>query len=412
MDEKGMTDIIKNFMLQDKRRETEYVSQLKDQIKMLMEEITRKNYIIDEQLLIIKTFSQQHNRAEKKAIETRPRSMQNVNNDSDAIIHQTTKPRSSHITHSTSTLNECSIKDNGFILRDDNETYFNLEKDDVQVDCQDNNWVTERRRNKVKKNKTDNINGCFSGEDIESINRYTALQFTTNTQEADEVDTVISEDENHGNNTIPTNITTRRPNVVINNFPERDIAPIPIRPGNKSYQQAVTEERNIMVFSTSMTKGIRIREFNQYVENGNASFRRFHGAKARHVKNYVTTHLSEEHPDTVIIQAGGNDLPTQQGILTPVDVIAENIIETGQICRTYGCKDILISSVMTRKTPYVARRALELNNILKGLCDAYNFIFINNSNIQREDIASDGVHLNENGTVKLAKNFINSLNEI
>ena len=153
MDEKGMTDIIKNFMLQDKRRETEYVSQLKDQIKMLMEEITRKNYIIDEQLLIIKTFSQQHNRAEKKAIETRPRSMQNVNNDSDAIIHQTTKPRSSHITHSTSTLNECSIKDNGFILRDDNVTYFNLEKDDVQVDCQDNNWVTERRRNKVKKIK-------------------------------------------------------------------------------------------------------------------------------------------------------------------------------------------------------------------------------------------------------------------
>ena len=41
-------------MLQDERRPLEYVAELKDSISMLKDEITCKNFIIDEQLSIIK----------------------------------------------------------------------------------------------------------------------------------------------------------------------------------------------------------------------------------------------------------------------------------------------------------------------------------------------------------------------
>ena len=84
----------------------------------------------------------------------------------------------------------------------------------------------------------------------------------------------------------------------------------PIRPGVNSYRDAVVEGKKAVVFSTSMTRSIRINEFNSYYKEGNARFFRFHGAKARHVKDYVLSHLEEEQPDSVIIQMGGNDLPT------------------------------------------------------------------------------------------------------
>ena len=48
-------------MLQDERRPLEYVAELKDSISMLKDEITCKNFIIDEQLSIIKSFTQQKN---------------------------------------------------------------------------------------------------------------------------------------------------------------------------------------------------------------------------------------------------------------------------------------------------------------------------------------------------------------
>ena len=99
-----------------------------------------------------------------------------------------------------------------------------------------------------------------------------------------------------------------------------------------------------------MTKGIRIKEFNRFFKGGTAFFRRFHGAKARHVKNYVSTHLEEEQPDTVIIHAGGNDLPTRKNNPTPVLEIANHIIEAGQICASYDVDNIYISSVINRKT--------------------------------------------------------------
>ena len=59
----------------------------------------------------------------------------------------------------------------------------------------------------------------------------------------------------------------------------------------------------------------------------------------------------------------------------------------------------------------MVKRCRELNDILKGMCQTYNFIFIDNNNISLDDLASDGVHLNEGGNDKLANNFINSLND-
>ena len=161
-----------------------------------------------------------------------------------------------------------------------------------------------------------------------------------------------------------------------------------------------------------MTKGIRLREFNSFFKNGSATFHRFHGSKARHMKNYVKTPLDENRPDTVIVLTGGNDLQTKRVNPTPVEDIAKDIIEVGKICRTYGVTIIIISSVIIRRSPFMAKRCKELNNILKGMCHEFNFNFIDNDNISTANLAYDGVHLNVDGNIKLAKNFLSILNNI
>ena len=70
----------------------------------------------------------------------------------------------------------------------------------------------------------------------------------------------------------------------------------------------------------------------------------------------------------------------------------------------------MISSVLPRKTPYMLQRSKELNEILQNLCIINDFIFINQTNIGLEQLASDGVHLNDEGSIRLANNYLDNLN--
>ena len=80
-------------------------------------------------------------------------------------------------------------------------------------------------------------------------------------------------------------------------------------PGEHLYSDKVKGLKTTMVFSTSITKGINVQEFNDAVVNGRAEFHKFRGKKAQHIKHYIKSHLSIERPDRVVIHIGGNDLP-------------------------------------------------------------------------------------------------------
>ena len=188
-----------------------------------------------------------------------------------------------------------------------------------------------------------------------------------------------------------------------------DILPVPvIRPGRGSYKDAVTDSgNNAMVISTSMTKGIDTNKFREDY-NGKVTFHRFHGKKARHIKHYIPTHLSEEQPDIVIIQAGGNDLANNASNLLD---IANNIMEIGQICKRYGASKICISSVLPREDFHYQLRRKDLNELLKNLCVVHDYAFMENSNIiLSKHICGDGVHLDVRGSSVFSANLLESLN--
>ena len=198
----------------------------------------------------------------------------------------------------------------------------------------------------------------------------------------------------------------------VNRIEDTRVIDIPkIVPGVNSYSRALNEGKKTIVFSTSMTKGIRLNDFNDSYNEGTSQFYKFHGGKVRHIKKYVPIHLEEERPDSVIILAGGNDLPTSKKNPTPVSEIADHIIDMGLMCTRYHVSNIFISSVLPRSAAYMQARRNQLNKILRELCKAHGFTFIENENIVlKEHIWKDGVHLNNQGSDLLARNFLFHLN--
>ena len=186
----------------------------------------------------------------------------------------------------------------------------------------------------------------------------------------------------------------------------------PLIPGASSYDEAVRDGKRVMVFSTSITKGIKVREFNKSVNGGTARFRRFHGGKVDFIIDYADTHMDKEKPEVVIIQAGGNDLPTPKDSPVPVENIAKTLVDIGIKCKRYGVKKVLIGSVITRKKYYMDKRKEELNEYLESMCHDHGFYYINNDNILRKHLVNDGVHLNEEGDFLLATNYLDSLNSV
>ena len=126
------------------------------------------------------------------------------------------------------------------------------------------------------------------------------------------------------------------------------------------------------------------------------------------MSDYIVPHLSEEKPDIVIIHCGGNDLPTPSKRPVMLTTIANEIIDTGLLCRKAKVKNIAIAGVTIRETPFLKKRCEELNDLLRSMCKLNNFMFIDNSEITEEHLF-DGIHLNQDGSKILAENYLSAL---
>ena len=169
-----------------------------------------------------------------------------------------------------------------------------------------------------------------------------------------------------------------------------------------------------------MTKGIRPQKFREHYTQGKATFHRFHGGKAKHIRNQIETHLQEERPDAAIIHIGGNDLSAFRGeVPTPVLEIANSILDSALLCKKYDVKDVCVSSVLPRKESYLKNteeRRKELNALLESLCDIHKFVFIDNDvgddKIVYPQHMYDGVHLTDDASHLLSKRFGAVLNDL
>ena len=84
------------------------------------------------------------------------------------------------------------------------------------------------------------------------------------------------------------NTWSKKPSVVISKYPERqtDFSSPPIVPGTKLFSEASLPskgQREILIFTDNIPKGIRIRDLNSFIERGKTKMISFPGATSKEI---------------------------------------------------------------------------------------------------------------------------------
>ena len=71
------------------------------------------------------------------------------------------------------------------------------------------------------------------------------------------------------------------------------------------------------------------------------------------------------------------------------------------MCRGYAVNEIFVSSLICRKSNYLNEKVTRTNFLLNLICEENRFVFIDNRNININNLWKDGLHLIEQGKAVL-----------
>ena len=82
------------------------------------------------------------------------------------------------------------------------------------------------------------------------------------------------------------------------------------------------------------------------------------------------------------------------------------MIGIGKICRQYGVKDAIFSSIFVKNSIKLGKMISQVNGAVTKKCEKNGFHFVSNGTILRKHLCKDGVHLTDEGTNIFAGNII------
>ena len=193
--------------------------------------------------------------------------------------------------------------------------------------------------------------------------------------------------ETHSNNLTPQNI-----DLVSNPSQDEKEKGVALNPDE--WKKGTT-----LVIGDSMLAGLREAKLSR---NEKIKVRFSSGAKTEDLQYHLIRYLKKK-PDNIIIHIGTNDSPYKSE-----DLICKELLNVKQIIYKHhpDCKSIVVSS------PIIRTDKQEANNILKK----YNSILkqeekkvIFHSNITPSHLNKDGLHLNFNGSIVLARSLLSRI---
>ena len=195
-------------------------------------------------------------------------------------------------------------------------------------------------------------------------------------------------------------------NIYTNKRPENDninYGNKRVVPGNATYANITRSDSSICILSDSICKRIRMRNFNDAINDGHAYMKAFPGATPKELQHYCTHTLSNVNPDIVIINIGTNQLGKCDAL-----EICNDITEVVNVAHNYGVSKVYVSSIAFR--PDFVHQVNEVNTLLRANQALHNYELINNDNIKSMHIWKDKIHLNDGGIGILSNNFLCVLN--
>ena len=118
--------------------------------------------------------------------------------------------------------------------------------------------------------------------------------------------------------------------------------------------------------------------------------------------------LAEVNYDTTIVHVGINDFINDNSS-TNVENLVLNLEKIAIKLKKYEIKNVCLSGLVFTTRVYLPLLN-QVNKRVLDICKAHNISFINNDNIIRNDICSDGLHLLRSNKFLLSNSFIGNIN--
>jgi lysophospholipase L1-like esterase len=164
-----------------------------------------------------------------------------------------------------------------------------------------------------------------------------------------------------------------------------------------------------------MARSIRVNFINrllgQHSQQQQGSMRKilidkYPAAHADKIKYYSKWSIREEKPDSLVVIAGANDISydSYNNNANPNN-IAEKIVNIGRDAAQH-VQHIYICGLFNRKSDQFKTLIAKTNLQIRLLCEQAGFHFIDTSDIKKNDLDRDGLHLNIEGTKKLTHKIL------
>ena len=141
---------------------------------------------------------------------------------------------------------------------------------------------------------------------------------------------------------------------------------------------------------------------------GKAKLQCFPGATSNQLLHYLDVNLQDNNTESVILHVGVNDV-LQDSTETNINNFFNNVQEMVKKCRSYNVKNVFISGIVY--TERINGKSLEnIHDKMVSLCSKLNLRYIDNRNINANQLFKDRLHLMESGKTILANNFISNWN--
>ena len=164
-----------------------------------------------------------------------------------------------------------------------------------------------------------------------------------------------------------------------------------------------------MILSDSILKTLRLREFDNHLEEGIAHLKAFPGSKSQQLNHHSIPILQGHKYDGAIIHVGMNNLIKNPNENKDAVKIVRNVMDIALQCRNHNIGTVFISNIVySTKVNY--ELLCKVNDFLHEECVKNGFYFIDNAAMTERDLWKHEVHMVESGKCLVANNFICHLN--
>ena len=227
--------------------------------------------------------------------------------------------------------------DSDLLIKDQQNTSFVYPKGNISKNLK---WASDNAFNRPLTQ--------INSDTITSLNPFSPLQNyeLSKSRDNNNENTTNFECNSSANSTIKRISPNKRPPVVINQFPENqtDFTRLRTVPDEKPYSNTVKSrfKCHIKIFSHSIRRVIRMRDFNKFVRFGKEKLQCFLGATSKQLLHYLDVNLQDKIAESVILHVGVNDV-LQDSRETNTYSFFNNVKKMAKKYRSYNKKNVFIT---------------------------------------------------------------------